>query len=59
MFSMQETLPVEKAIGRVLSSASVTCPPAIPIVVCGEEVNETAAACFRYYGIENCSVVKE
>ena len=59
MFSVQEVLPVEKAIGRVLASASVTCPPAVPIVVCGEEVDETAAACFRYYGIENCTVVKE
>ena len=59
MFSVQETLPVENAISRVLSSASVTRPPAVPIVVCGEEIDETAAACFRYYGIETCTVVKE
>lgn len=59
LFSVQQELPVEEAVGRVLASASVTCPPAVPIVVCGEEVDHTAAACFRYYGIERCFVVRE
>jgi len=27
--------------------------------VCGEQIDETAVACFRYYGIERCFVVKE
>ncbi len=54
----QETLPVEQAAGRVLASASVNCPPAVPIVVCGEEISESAVACFRYYGIERAGVVK-
>ena len=58
IFSVQETLPVERAVGRVLAAPSVTCPPAVPIVVCGEEIDQTAAACFRYYGIESCTVVK-
>lgn len=59
LFSAQEVLPVTKAVGRVLAAASVTCPPAVPIVVCGEQIDETAVKCFRYYGIENCIVVKE
>ena len=59
LFSPQEKLPVEKAAGRVLAAASVTCPPAVPIVVCGERIDETAIACFQYYGIEACTVVKE
>ena len=58
LFSQQECLPVEDAAGRVLAAASVTCPPAVPIVVCGEEIDETAIDCFRYYGIESCYVVK-
>ena len=58
LFAAQETLPVEKACGRVLAAASVTCPPAVPVVVCGEEVDESAVRCFQYYGIENCTVVK-
>ena len=52
-----ETVPVEKSLGRVLASPSVGCPPAVPIVVCGERIDENAIAVFRYYGIETCSVI--
>ncbi len=54
-----ETVPVEKSAGRVLASPSVGCPPAVPIVVCGEVIDETAIDCFRYYGIAECTVVKD
>lgn len=49
---------VDEALGEVLASATVSCPPAIPIVVCGERIDERAVACFKYYGIEKCRVVK-
>ena len=52
-----ETVPVESALGRILASPSVGCPPAVPIVVCGERIDEKAIAAFRYYGIDSCSVV--
>lgn len=52
MLSPAETLPVEQALGRVLASPGVSCPPAVPILVCGEEVDETAIRAFRYYGIK-------
>lgn len=58
MFSPAETIPAEESLGRVLAAASVGCPPAVPIVVCGERIDENAIRCFRYYGIEQCSVVK-
>ena len=54
-----ETLPVERCLGRVLAAATVGCPPAVPILVCGERIDEHALACFRYYGIETCTVVRE
>ena len=54
-----ELLPVENCLGRVLASANVGCPPAIPIVACGERIDKNALRCFRYYGIETCFVVKE
>jgi hypothetical protein len=31
----------------------------VPIVVSGERIDQSAVACFRYYGIETCAVVKE
>ena len=58
MFSPCRTIPVSESLGRILASPSVSCPPAVPILVCGERIDETAIACFQYYGIETCTVVE-
>ena len=57
-FAPKETVPLEKSMGRVCAAAAASCPPAVPIVVCGEVVDETAAALLRYYGIDRIGVVK-
>lgn len=59
LFSACETLPVGRCLGRILAAPTVSCPPAVPIIVCGERIDETALALFDYYGIERCAVVKE
>ena len=59
LFSAYESLPVGQCLGRVLAAPTVSCPPAVPIVVSGERIDETALALFEYYGIERCLVVKE
>ena len=58
ILSPSETIPVEAALGRVLASVTVGCPPAVPVVVSGEEIEEVAIECFKYYGITTCSVIK-
>ena len=55
-FACCETIPVSESLGRILASPCVGCPPAVPIVICGEEINKAAIACFSYYGIESCCV---
>ena len=57
MFSPARTVSVSDALGGVLAEASVGCPPAVPIVVCGERIDADAVNCFRYYGVERCRVV--
>ena len=57
--SPSETLPVQRCVGRILAAATVGCPPAVPILVCGERVDAHALECFRYYGIETCTVVAQ
>lgn len=52
-----ETVPLGESVGRVLAAASVGCPPAVPIVVCGERIDEAAAECLAYYGTETCTVI--
>ena len=59
MLSPSEILPVGECLGRVLAVPTVGCPPAVPILVCGERIDGHALTCFSYYGIENCCVVKE
>ena len=57
-FSCSETVSVSDALNRVLASACVGCPPAVPVVVSGEKIDENAIQVFKYYGIENCTVIK-
>lgn len=59
MLSPSEIVTVEESIGRILAAASVGCPPAVPIVVCGERIEAEAAQCFAYYGIKTCAVVAQ
>ena len=59
VFAPSEPVPAEESVGRVLAAASVGCPPAVPIVVCGERIDAAAAACFAYYGVETVMVVRE
>ena len=57
--SPSEILPTEECEGRILSAVTVGCPPAVPIVVCGERITKEVLDCFKYYGITECSVTCE
>lgn len=57
MFSPHETISIKKAVGRICGTVTVSCPPAIPIVVSGEIITLEAAALFEYYGIEAVDVL--
>ncbi len=58
-FSNGEIVPVENALGRICRMPTATCPPAIPIVVPGERIDELAVQSFLYYGIAQIEVVQE
>lgn len=59
MLSPREPLPPEKAVGRVLADACVSCPPAVPVIIAGERITKEAAACMQYYGVDECEVVTD
>ena len=59
LLSPAKTVAIKDSIGRILASPSVSCPPAIPIVMCGERIDEAAVEAFRYYGVEKLRVVIE
>ena len=58
VFGASETVPVNEALGRICASPMVSCPPAIPIVVSGEMLNEESLDLFGYYGIKTIEVLK-
>ena len=52
------SVPVSEAVGRVCAEAAVSCPPAIPIAVCGERITPEAAALMEKLGVSQISVVE-
>ncbi len=59
IFSPWEEVACEEAVGRVCAAPCVSCPPAIPIAVSGEEITAGLAGLCRAYGMERMAVVRE
>ncbi len=58
VFAEAETVRVSCALGRVCASPTVSCPPAVPIVMSGEVIGENEIALFGEYAINTVEVVK-
>ncbi len=58
MLCDRETVSVTDAVGRICATPSVSCPPAVPIVVSGERIVARDVERFLHYGIERVDVVK-
>ncbi|MCQ2417329.1 MAG: amino acid decarboxylase [Oscillospiraceae bacterium] len=59
LFAPKERVPAEKSVGRICGEFAVSCPPAVPVVMCGERIHGDAAECLRYYGVQSVHVVCE
>ena len=55
----RETVATKASLGRILATPCVACPPAVPIAVCGEIIDQSAIDAFLYYGIDEIAVIKE
>ena len=54
----RERIPVERSAGRVLASLAISCPPAVPPVMCGEEIGEGMIPLLQALGWGSVEVVK-
>ncbi len=54
-----EERDVKDCLGMVLVSPMVSCPPAVPIVVCGEVIDRAAIDLMSYYGVTRCRVIEK
>ena len=59
MLARAERVPLAKALGRIAATPTVSCPPAVPILVSGERIDAPALDLLSYYGIEEIDVVAE
>ena len=57
-FTSRETLPIERCEGRVLAESALSCPPCVPIAVCGEVIDADIIERLRFYDIRACAVVR-
>lgn len=58
VFAPREKIPVQEAVGRICGVPTVSCPPAIPIVVSGEMITKDSVALFKKYHIKTIDVLK-
>ena len=58
MLSPGEWLSAGECVGRVLASPCVGCPPAVPVLMCGEVICEKTVERFLSYGTERLFVMK-
>ena len=59
MLAPAERVSLADAKGRICAAPTVSCPPAVPIAVAGEVIDEASVACLAYYGVKDVAVVKE
>ncbi len=55
--SCSREVTVDEAVGMVCAGTAITCPPAIPIVVCGEVIPDSALPIFKHYNIDKISII--
>ena len=58
LFSKYETIPIEKALGRICTSSVSICPPCIPLAVSGEVFDRNTINLLKRYSIFSVNVVK-
>ena len=54
-----ERIKVTDASGRICAAETISCPPAIPIAISGEEITKEMIQAFQSFQLEKVSVVKE
>ena len=57
VLSPHKTVPVSEAVGKICGSPTVSCPPAVPVVVSGEYIDEEICRIFTFFGIETVDII--
>lgn len=57
-FAERETVPAENSVGRIAAEAVMVCPPCVPVIMAGEEINENTIKILKNYSIFQINVLK-
>lgn len=57
LYAPSQIIGAEDSLGRTVAFSGVSCPPAVPIAVSGERIDENVLSAFRYYSIDTVTVV--
>lgn len=58
LYAPKAKQPIENCIGKTSAAFDAICPPAIPIILPGEEIDADSVQSLKYYGIEEWIVIK-
>ncbi len=59
VFAPQEQVPTKQAVGRICAMPTVSCPPAIPIVVSGEKITSAAVRLMQKHHVMQVAVLRK
>lgn len=59
IFAPHEQIDTEHALSRICATPTVSCPPAIPVVISGERISEAAIRTLKQYGFSQIDVISE
>ncbi len=51
-------VPIQQAEGKIAGLINAYCPPAIPIVVSGEQIDSSAIECLKYYKVKQVEIIE-
>ena len=57
VFAKSEWIKTAMAEGKICATVTVSCPPAVPVVISGERITKEVIDALLYYGIEEIKVV--
>ena len=59
VFAKSERAAVSESVGRICAAPTVSCPPAVPIIISGELIDGRAVELLEKYGVEFIEVIAD
>ena len=58
LFATSRRVSLDDAAGRICASPALSCPPCVPMAVCGDLITQDTINALRHYGITHIDVIE-